>query len=133
MNLNKESNILNFPSEKIYKHISNINNFEEILGDDIKDFNVIDKEFFTIKIGSLPTINLKLELFENQKQVKLVSTNPKIIFYFKLSIEKIDDKKSKIKMNFTGKFSSMMEMMIKSPINKFADEIINKIDKIDFN
>ena len=133
MNLNKESNILNFPSEKIYKHISNINNFEEILGDDIKDFNVIDKEFFTMKIGSLPTINLRLELFENEKQVKLISTNPKIIFHFKLSIEKIDDKKSKIKMNFTGKFSSMMEMMIKSPINKFADQIINKIDKIAFN
>ena len=133
MKLTKETNTLNFTSRKIYSFISNVYNFEKILGDDIKDFTILDNEKFSAKIGSLPKINLKLELYDNQEKVKLVSSNPKMDFSFEFFVEKIDNSKSKIKMDFLGNFSSMIEMMVKNPMDKFTQEIISKLDKIDFN
>jgi hypothetical protein len=56
-----------------------------------------------------------------------------MIFYFSFLVKKIDEKNSEINIEFTGQFSSMMEMMIKNPINKFTDEIAKKISQVDFN
>ena len=133
MKLTKETNTLNFKSKKIYSFISNIYNFEKILGNDIKDFTIINKQTFSAKIGSLPTINLKLELFDSEEKVKLVSSNPRMDFFFEFFVEKIDISKSKIKMDFFGNFSSMIEMMVKNPLNEFSQEIISKLDNIEFN
>ena len=81
----------------------------------------------------MPKINLKLELYDNEEKVKLVSSGPKMDFSFEFFVEKIDISKSKIKMDFLGNFSSMIEMMVKSPMDKFTQEIISKLDNIDFN
>ena len=133
MKLTKETKTLNFTSKKIYSFISNVYNFEKILGNDIKDFTILDGEKFSAKIGSLPKINLKLELYDNEEKVKLVSSRPKMDFSFEFFVEKIDMSKSKIKMHFLGNFSSMIEMMVKSPMDKFTQEIISKLNNIDFN
>ena len=118
---------------KIYNYISDINNYELILGDEIKDFNIIDKEIFCIKIGGLPSIELKLETNDNEKSIKLLSSNPKMIFHFSFLVKKIDETNSEIEIEFNGEFSSMMEMMIKNPITKFTDEIATKISQVNFN
>jgi len=34
--------------------------------------------------------------------------------------------------NLTGKFSSMIEMMIKNPLEKFIDSLRNKIEDLKF-
>ena len=133
MKLTKETNTLNFTSKKIYNFISNVYNFEKILGNDIKDFTIVNKEKFSAKIGSLPRINLKLELSDNEEKVTLVSCNAKMDFSFEFLVEKIDISKSKIKMHFLGNFSSMIEMMVKNPLEKFTQEIISKLDNIEFN
>ncbi len=133
MRISKKTNNLNFTCDKIYKYISDINNYELILGDEIKDFNIIDKEIFCIKIGGLPSIELKLETNDNEKSIKLLSSNPKMIFHFCFLVNKIDETNSEIEIEFNGEFSSMMEMMIKNPITKFTDEIATKISQVNFN
>ena len=133
MRISKKTNNLNFTSDKIYNYISDINNYELILGDEIKDFNIIDKEIFCIKIGGLPSIELKLEPNDNEKSIKLLSSNPKMIFHFSFLVKKIDETNSEVEIEFNGEFSSMMEMMIKNPITKFTDEIATKISQVNFN
>ena len=133
MRISKKTNNLNFTCDKIYNYISDINNYELILGDEIKDFNIIDKEIFSIKIGGLPSIELKLETNDNEKSIKLLSSNPKMIFHFCFLVKKIDETNSEIEIEFNGEFSSMMEMMIKNPITKFTDEIATKISQVNFN
>ena len=133
MRISKKTNNLNFTCDKIYNYISDINNYELILGDEIKDFNIIDKEIFCIKIGGLPSIELKLETNDNEKSIKLLSSNPKMIFHFSFLVKKIDETNSEIEIEFNGEFSSMMEMMIKNPITKFTDEIATKISQVNFN
>ncbi len=133
MRISKKINNLNFTCDKIYNYISDINNYELILGDEIKDFNIIDEEIFCVKIGGLPLIELKLEPNDNEKSIKLLSSNPKMIFHFSFLVKKNDETNSEIEIEFNGEFSSMMEMMIKNPITKFTDEIATKISKVNFN
>ena len=133
MKINKKTNNVNFTYDKIYNYIADINNYEIILGDEIKDFKIIDNEIFCVKIGGLPTIELKLETNDNEKSIKLLSTNPKMIFHFIFLVKKIDETNSEIEIEFIGEFSSMMEMMIKNPITKFTDEIATKISQVNFN
>ena len=44
----------------------------------------------------------------------------------------IESNSSKIKVQFVGKFSSMIEMMIKKPLSTFIDSLKNKIENISF-
>ncbi len=133
MRISKKTNNLNFNCDKIYNYISNINNYELILGDEIKDFKIIDNEIFCVKIGSLPQIELKLETNDDEKSIKLLSSNPKMIFQFNFLVKKNDEVNSEIEIEFIGEFSAMMEMMIKNPITKFTDEIATKINQVNFN
>ena len=101
--------------------------------DPIRGKHRIIKEIFCIKIGGLPSIELKLETNDNEKSIKLLSSNPKMIFHFSFLVKKIDETNSEIEIEFNGEFSSMMEMMIKNPITKFTDEIATKISQVNFN
>ncbi len=133
MKINKKTNNLNFTCDKIYNYISDINKYEIILGDEIKDFKILENEIFCVKIGGLPSIELKLETNDDEKSIKLLSTNPKMIFHFSFLVKKINETNSEIEIEFTGEFSSMMEMMIKNSITNFTDEIVTKISQLNFN
>ena len=98
MKLTKETNTLNFTSRKIYSFISNVYNFEKILAMTLRILLLLTMKNL-VKIGSLPKINLKLELYDNQEKVKLVSSNPKMDFSLNFLL-KINNSKSKIKMDF---------------------------------
>ena len=51
-------------------------------------------------------------------------------FYILIKIDAIESNSSKIKVQFVGNFSSMIEMMIKKPLNAFIDSLKNKIENI---
>ena len=53
-------------------------------------------------------------------------------FYILIKIDAIESNSSKIKVQFVGNFSSMIEMMIKKPLNAFIDSLKNKIENISF-
>ena len=58
MEINKESKEIPYSSEKIYTYIIDINNYENILKNEIKSFDKISENEFKIKIGSMPGIKL---------------------------------------------------------------------------
>ena len=132
MEIIKESNVIPYSSEKLYSHIIDINNYEQILKDEIRSFDKLSENEFKIKIGNMPGINLLLsELPENNK-VKLSSSDSNLNFYILIKIDAIESNSSKIKVQFVGNFSSMIEMMIKKPLNAFIDSLKNKIENISF-
>lgn len=132
MEIIKESNVIPYSSEKLYSHIIDIDNYEQILKDEIRSFDKLSENEFKIKIGNMPGINLLLsELPENNK-VKLSSSDSNLNFYILIKIDAIESNSSKIKVQFVGNFSSMIEMMIKKPLNAFIDSLKNKIENISF-
>ena len=132
MEIIKESNVIPYSSEKLYSHIIDIDNYEQILKDEIRSFDKLSKNEFKIKIGNMPGINLLLNELPENNEVKLSSNDSNLNFYILIKIDAIESNSSKIKVQFVGNFSSMIEMMIKKPLNAFIDSLKNKIENISF-
>ena len=130
MEINKESKEIPYSSEKIYTYISDINNYENILKNEIKSFDKISENEFKIKIGSMPGIKLILEKNLTDDYVKLISNDSKFNFSIIIYVNQISDKSSKVTVKFTGSFSSMIEMMIRKPLENFIESLKNKIEEI---
>ena len=132
MEVIKESNVIPYSSEKLYSHIIDIDNYEQILKDEIRSFDKLSENEFKIKIGNMPGINLLLNELPENNEVKLSSNDSNLNFYILIKIDAIESNSSKIKVQFVGNFSSMIEMMIKKPLNAFIDSLKNKIENISF-
>ena len=132
MEIIKESNVIPYSSEKLYSHIIDIDNYEQILKDEIRSFDKLSENEFKIKIGNMPSINLLLSELPDNNEVKLSSNDNNLNFYILIKIDAIESNSSKIKVQFVGNFSSMIEMMIKKPLNAFIDSLKNKIENISF-
>ena len=130
MEIIKESNVIPYSSEKLYSHITDINNYEKILKDEIRSFEKLSEREFKIKIGNMPGINLLLSEVPENNEVKLSSNDNNLNFYILIKIDSNENNSSKIKIQFIGNFSSMIEMMIKKPLTAFIDSLKSKIEKI---
>ena len=123
MEINKESKEIPYSSEKIYTYIIDINNYENILKNEIKSFDKISENEFKIKIGSMPGIKLILEKNLTDEYVKLISNDSNFNFSIIIYVNQISEKSSKVTVKFIGSFSSMIEMMI-TLVNRWI-EILN--------
>ena len=132
MEISKQTNILQFSSLKIYDFIINIDNYKTILGDEISDFEKLSVNEFKIKIGSMPKISLELVENRPSSSVKLLSNDSNLNFQICITIDSVDNTSSVVYVKFEGKFSTMIEMMIKNPLEKFINSLKNKVEELDF-
>lgn len=133
MNLIRLTERIKFKASTVYNYLNNPINYESILADEISGFSMIDTKSFAIKIGSLPKISLEHKSNVLERSTSLRSKNEKLSFVFNFKVIDIDESSCNIKINFKGEFSSMMQMMIKPPMNKFLDAISKKVISIDFS
>ena len=132
MEISKQTNILQFSSSKIYDFIINIDNYKTILGDEISDFEKLSVKEFKIKIGSMPKISLELVENRPSSSVKLLSNDSNLNFQICITVDSVDKNSSVVYVKFEGKFSTMIEMMIKNPLEKFINSLKNKVEELDF-
>lgn len=132
MEISKQTNILQFSSLKIYDFIINIDNYKTILGDEISDFEKLSVNEFKIKIGSMPKISLELVENRPSSSVKLLSNDSNLNFQICITVDSVDKNSSVVYVKFEGKFSTMIEMMIKKPLEKFINSLKNKVEELDF-
>ena len=132
MEISKQTNILQFSSLKIYDFIINIDNYKTILGDEISDFEKLSVNEFKIKIGSMPKISLELVENRPSSSVKLLSSDSNLNFQICITVDSVDKNSSVVYVKFEGKFSTMIEMMIKNPLEKFINSLKNKVEELDF-
>ena len=132
MEISKQTNILQFSSLKIYDFIINIDNYKTILGDEISDFEKLSVNQFKIKIGSMPKISLELVENRPSSTVKLLSNDSNLNFQICITVDSVDNNNSIVYVKFEGKFSTMIEMMIKNPLEKFINSLKNKVEELDF-
>ena len=132
MEIIRETKPLLYSSNEIYDYVIKIDNYEAILGNEIRNFEKLNENQFKIKIGGMPNICLELVEDNINSCVKLISNDSNLNFKILISINSIDEKSSVVNVKFDGKFSSMIEMMIKNPLEKFIDSLRNKIEDLKF-
>lgn len=117
-------------AKEVFEFLTNIQNFETLMPDNIDKFEVLDEKTFRFALKGMPEIVLRLkEQFPNDKVV-LGAASDKLPFTLTGNIEALGDQESEVGLSFEGEFNAMMAMMIKTPITNFMETLSSNMDKI---
>ena len=128
MNLESPKIIVNKSSEEIYNFLIEVKNFEKLMPEGISKFDLISNSEFLFALKGMPEITL-VKKSETPFESVVLGSSGKLEFSLKASITSLDQTKSQIQLLFTGDFNPMMTMMIKGPISKFIENLVNNIQK----
>lgn len=124
-----------FPSEKIYNFISDFRNFNNIIPQEKVSNWDAEKERCGFSIDMLGTVELNMTEKDPNNLVKIISDPLKSSQNFTLwiQIKELAENDSRIKITIEPQVNKMVMGMIKAPLKKFVDELIDQIQKFEFN
>ena len=128
MNLESTKIIVKKSSEEIYDFLIEIKNFEKLMPEGISKFDLISNSEFLFALNGMPEITL-VKKSETPCESVVLGSSGKLEFSLEASITSLDRTKSQIQLLFSGDFNPMMAMMIKGPISKFIENLVNNIPK----
>ena len=117
-------------TKNLFDKLSVIENFETLMPESVSKFELIDSESFLFSIKGMPTFKLKVEEKLMSNKIILKSTESKITFYLVGLIKELDDKNSTFQIEFKGELNPMMEMMVKTPLQSFIDDLSKNVKNL---
>jgi carbon monoxide dehydrogenase subunit G len=129
MNLESPKTIINKSQEDTFNFLSDIKNFEHLMPENISKFEVLDTDKFLFALKGMPEIVLKKKEAEANSKIVLGAAGGKLDFSLIGYITEVDAEKSEVQLHFEGDFNPMMAMMIKGPINKFLETLVENMPK----
>ena len=117
-------------TKNLFDRLSVIENFETLMPESVSKFELIDSESFLFSIKGMPTFKLKIEEKLMSKKIVLKSVESKITFYLIGYIKESDDKNSTFQIEFKGQLNPMMEMMVKTPLQTFIDDLSKNVKNL---
>lgn len=130
MNLESPKVSVSKSVEYIFQALSEVKNFEKLMPDTITKFDVIEEGAFIFGLKGMPEIKLKLKEKTAPNKIIFGAANDKLPFTLVVNIEGISENSSEVKLDFEGEFNSMMAMMIKGPITKFIETLVQNMHKL---
>lgn len=116
-------------AEEVFNYFSDLQNFKEIMPENIQKFEV-DGDSFLFGLPGMPEIRLVLKEKTPFSNITLGAASSKLAFTLAADITEVADKKTEVQLNFNGDFNPMMAMMIKKPLNKFVETLTENIGKL---
>jgi len=114
---------------ELFEFLADVKNFEQLMPENIDKFEVQDDSFlFALK--GMPEIRLKLQDKLPNNKIVLGSTSDKFPFTLTGHITKVDENSSEVQLIFDGDFNAMVAMMIKNPLQKFINTLVENIEKL---
>ena len=117
-------------AKNLFDKLSVIENFETLMPESVSKFELIDSESFLFSIKGMPTFKLKIDEKLTSKKIVLKSVESKITFYLIGFIKESDDKNSTFQIEFKGQLNPMMEMMVKTPLQTFIDDLSKNVKNL---
>jgi len=114
-------------AQTIFDFLTNVENFEKLMPDNISKFEVLDNSKFLFALKGMPEIILKQKEAIAPNKVVLGAAGGKLDFSLTGDITEIDAGKSDVQLTFSGDFNPMMAMMIKGPIGKFIETLVTNL------
>lgn len=119
--------------QKIYKFLTNFNNFQQLIpADKIKDWQS-DDDSCSFSIDPVGKTGFKIVEKEPHKMVKLTNLEETAYnFFFWVQLKQLEENQTAIKLTMDLELNQMMAMMAKKPIQTFLDTLVDQIKKINF-
>jgi len=127
MNLESPKVTINKSAQDCFDFLSNVENFEKLMPENISKFEVLDNDKFLFALKGMPEIVLKKKESTPPNQIVLGAAGGKLDFSLTANITAINHNTSDVKLHFDGEFNAMMAMMIKGPINKFIETLASNM------
>jgi hypothetical protein len=117
-------------AEDLCTFLSNVENFEQLMPENISKFEVLNENSFVFALKGMPEIGLEVKDVDSPHKVSLGAISDKIPFDLSGSIEETGESSSNARLTFSGEFNPMMAMMIKGPITKFLETLVSNMEKL---
>jgi len=129
MNLESPTVTVNKSANDLFDFLTDVKNFEMIMPENTDTFEATENGFiFALK--GMPKIKLKLEKQERPVTIVLASAAEKFPFTLTGNIVALEENTSSINLQFAGDFNPMMAMMIKNPLQKFINTLVENLGKL---
>jgi len=129
MQLESKKSIIQKSQKDFYQFLTNLENFEQLMPENINKFEV-DGESFIFSLKGMPEIRLVLKDKKEFNQLVFGAASSKLDFTLTTIINSIDDNSCETQLLFEGDFNPMMAMMVKGPLQKFIDTLAENSAKL---
>ena len=130
MTLNSISNELKLSDQNLFYKLTDINNYEKIMPENISKFEIIDSNTLIFSLKGMPEIKLVFGEKISPTLITLNSSESKINFSLTAYINKIDESNCSFSLEFNGDLNPMIQMMVKTPLQSFINDLSNNISKL---
>ena len=116
--------------EELFNFLSNVDNYKSIMPESLENFKKIDDESFLFQLKGMPEIKLIFGEKLSPSLITLNSSESKINFSLTAHINKIDESNCSFSLEFNGDLNPMIQMMVKTPLQSFINDLSNNISKL---
>jgi hypothetical protein len=117
-------------AEDLCTFLCDVKNFEQLMPENISKFEVLSDTSFVFALKGMPEIGLEVKDVISPEKVVLGAISDKIPFQLTGNIKETDVDSSEAELIFNGDFNPMMAMMIKGPITKFLETLVNNMEEL---
>ncbi len=130
MHLESQRVITGKNQQEMFDFLTNVENYEQLMPESKEKFEVKAKDRFLFGLKGMPEIQLEIKETREPELIVLGSTSEKFNFSLNIYIEAKGEKQSEVHMDFDGKFNTMMSMMLKGPLQKFINTLVENAGKL---
>jgi hypothetical protein len=130
MNLESPKVTVQKSANELFSLLCVVDNYKKLMPEDITKFEVTGEDSFVFGLKGMPEIKLVLKNKIAPSKVVLGAASDKLPFTLVATIAEISASSSDVVLNFDGEFNAMMSMMIKGPISKFIEVLVNNMNKM---
>ena len=130
MKLNSTVTNINISDNKLFEKLVIVENFKKIMPENISKFEIIDSETLIFSLKGMPPIKLRIGEKKAPYSIILNSSESKIIFSLTAQIKKTGDNSCSFELEFNGDLNPMIQMMVKSPLQSFINDLSINTSKL---
>ena len=130
MNLESPKVKVEKSAEELFTALTDVKNFEKLMPENIAKFEVLGDDIFVFGLKGMPEIKLKMKDKVPTSKVVLGAASDKLPFNLTADITSLSPTSSEVQLLFEGEFNAMMAMMIKGPISKFIETLVQNMHKL---
>jgi carbon monoxide dehydrogenase subunit G len=134
MKIESKIGVINAPSEKVFNFVTDFNNFKNLVpADQVKNWESDAGQcaFDVEGLGRTGMRILEQEPFKLLK-IKSIDTSP-FGFFLWIQLKQMAENDTRVKVTIEPQVNQMMQMMVKTPLKKFVDALVDKMSAFHFN
>ena len=127
MHLESPKITLEKSAQEVYEFLAQLSNFESLMPENTDKFELINENRFLFSLKGMPDIVLEKKTQTPYSQLILGAASEKLPFSLKAELITLSEESTEVQLIFDGELNAMMAMMVKGPLTKFLDSLIQQL------